>query len=704
MKKKEYSIEFGGKTLTAEFSDLADQTNGSVLVRYGNTIVFATAVMSKEEREGIDFFPLTVDFEEKFYAAGKILGGRFQKREGKPTDEAILAGRIVDRTIRPLFPDYLRHEVQVIVTVLSIQEDDPDVIAVIAASLALGVSDIPWNGPVSGVRIGRHKNNDQFEINPTYTSRYSNDSVLDLLVCGAKDINMIEVGAHEMTEDTIMLGFEKGLEEMEKLNAFQNKIIKEIGKEKRNIPKPEMPSEISALFAENIENKLSESVFSGPGKKKLEELKQDWLKLSKEKLGEEIVLKADSLFEEKVNDLIHNEAIDNNRRPDARKLNEIRPLFAQAGGISPIHHGAGIFYRGGTHVMSILTLGGPKDAQLMENMEPSDSKRFMHHYNFPPFSTGETGRLGGTNRRMIGHGALAEKALQAVIPSKEVFPYTIRVVSESLASNGSTSMGSTCASTLALMDGGVPIKAPVAGIAIGLMMRNPKEYKILTDIQGPEDHHGDMDFKVAGTREGITAIQLDVKVSGIPLHVLKEGLAAAKEARYTILDVIQKEIAAPRTETSPFAPEIFTFKIKKEQIGLVIGSGGKTVNEIREKTGADIDIELDGTVFVTGRNGGARKAVEVIQAMTKEYKRGEIFKGIVTKVLDFGAIVEIGPGTEGLVHISEIAPFRIDRIDAYLKPGEVVSVIIKDIDDKDRIKLSIKEVDPEFAKKKQTKT
>lgn len=700
MQKKEYSIDLGGKELTATFTDLADQANGSVMVRYGNTVVLATAVMSKGEKEGVDYLPLSVEFEEKFYAAGKILGGRFQKREGKPTDEAVLSGRIVDRTIRPLFEQYIRHEIQVVVTVLSIQDDDPDMLAVIAASLALGVSDIPWGGPVGGIRIGKHKDSDEFEINPSYTSRNSPDTELDLVVCG-KDatINMIEVGSKEVSEDVILKGMERAMMEIERLEAFQSKIIKEIGKEKRVIAKPELPKEIPHLFEKHISKKLHPAIFSGPGKMNLDALKGEWLtEIVKE--NEEWEMQAEVYFEEQVNNLIHTEAVENEKRPDGRKLDEIRSLYAQAGGISPIHHGLGIFYRGQTHVMSVLTLGGPSDTQLLDGMELQMDKRFMHHYNFPPFSTGEVGRVGGANRRMIGHGALAEKALHAVIPHKEAFPYTIRLVSESMASNGSTSMASVCASTIALMDGGVPISAPVAGIASGLMMLDHKKYKVLTDIQGPEDHHGDMDFKVAGTRRGVTAVQMDVKVDGIPLHILEEAFEKAKKARFEILDVIEKEIKTPRAELSPFAPEIHIVKIKKEQIGLIIGSGGKTINEIKEKTGTEIDIEEDGTVFITGKNGSAKKAGMIIEALTHEYKKGETTKGTIVKIFEFGAIAEIGPNTEGLIHISEIAPFRVDKVGDYLNIGDVVSVIIKEVDDRDRIRLSIKDADPDFAKNK----
>lgn len=632
MNSKQYSIEIGGKVLIAEFNNLAEQAHGSVTLRYGNTVVLATAVMGKEEKN-VDFFPLTVEYEERFYASGKILGSRFIRREGKPTDEAILSGRIVDRTIRPLFEHHIRNEVQVVLTVLSIDEDDPDVVSVIGASLALGTSDIPWNGPVSAVRIGH---NNGFHINPSYIERKKADISLDLVACGKDgNINMIEVAGKECDEKELGMALVKASEEIEKIQKWQENIIKEIGKVKRVIEKPKLPSGMEELFNSNILIKLKDSIFNKKESENdvhFEQIKKDWLKIFQEKYPEDNKGVAERYLEDEVNKLIHDEAIDNNKRVDGRGMDEIRPLYAKAGGISPILHGSGVFYRGRTHVLSVLTLGGPGDAQVLDGMEIAQDKRFMHHYNFPPFSTGETGRIGSTNRRMIGHGALAEKALLPVIPQKEVFPYTIRIVSEAFSSNGSTSMGSVCGSTIALMDGGVPIKAPVAGIASGLMMRETKsgiigkifgnkkyEYKILTDIQGPEDHHGDMDFKVAGTRAGITAVQMDVKVSGIPIPILIEAFEKAKIARHKILDVIEKEISKPRSEISNNAPKIITVSIDKDKIGLVIGTGGKTIKEIKEKTGVDeINIEDDGTIFITGKNGSAEKAREIIKIITTD--------------------------------------------------------------------------------------
>jgi len=574
MEKKEYSLDIGGEKLVAQFSNLADQADGSVIMRYGNTALLATVVMSKNVKEGLSYFPLKVDYEERFYAAGQILGSRFMRREGRPSDEAVLTGRVVDRTIRPLFNQGMRYDVQVVITVLSMGEYDPDVLGVIGASLALATSDIPWNGPVSAVRIGKKNGDGEFDVNSSYAFRDSDEFSLDLLACGKeKQINMIEVGAQEVKEDIINEALQKASKEIEKVQEWQKKIVKEIGKEKRDVTIEEVSKEIIDLFTTEIEGKLEGAIFSGPGKASHHKLGNEWKEILKEKLPDANVGFALDYLEEKADDLIHTKALEEDKRADGRGLDEVRGLYAQAGGISEMLHGTGIFYRGGTHVMSVLTLGGPDDAQLIDGMEIQMKKRFFHHYNFPPFSVGETGRVGGFNRRQIGHGALAEKALRAVLPSKEVFPYTIRVVSEAFASNGSTSMASVCGGTLALMDAGVPIKAPVAGIAIGLMLESRKlkvesrkqKYKLLTDIQGPEDHHGDMDFKVAGTREGVTAVQMDVKVDGVSITILSEAFEKAKTARLKILDVIENEIAKPRPDISPRAPKIIVITIKPSQ-------------------------------------------------------------------------------------------------------------------------------------------
>lgn len=698
MNTKEYELEVNGAILKAAFTDLADQANGSVLISYRNTTILVTACMSKKEKDG-DFFPLTVDFEERFYAAGKILGSRFIRREGRPSDESILAGRVVDRTIRPLFDQHIRFDIQVIVTAISIGDDDPDILSVIGASLALGTSNIPWNGPVSAVRIA--KIGEEFKINPTYAEREDPELTLDLTACGKDgNINMIEVAAKEISNELADQSLALASKEIEKIQAWQKQIISEIGKPKREFVAPKMPDEVVALFEKEIRPKFKDVIFSGPGKEAINNLKEEWVKISKENLPEIKSAFFDEHFEIEIDKLIHEEAIKNQKRPDGRNLDEVRPLFAKAGGVSSMLHGSGIFYRGGTHVFSALTLGGPGDTQVIDNMEMSTKKRFMHHYNFPSFSTGETGRSGGLSRRAVGHGYLAEKALIPVIPSKEDFPYTIRVVSESLASNGSTSMGSVCAASLALMDGGVPIKSPVAGIASGLMMKNKDEYALLTDIQGPEDHHGDMDFKVAGTRTGITAIQMDVKVDGIPLKILSGALVKAENARLHILETIEKELGAPRKEISEHAPKILTIKINPDFIGLVIGTGGKTIREISEKTGATLEIEEDGTVFITGKNGSAEEAKKIVEDMTHEYKQGEKYQGEVVRIVEFGAFVRIGHDAEGLVHVSEMAPFRVDNVRNYLKEGDIVPVVVKEIDEKNRISLSIKQANPDFLKKK----
>jgi polyribonucleotide nucleotidyltransferase len=702
MEINEYSIEIGGKTLTAQFNNIADQSHGSCIVRMGNTVVLATAVMSKKPIDA-NFFPLRVDYEERFYAAGQILGSRFVRREGKPSEEAVLSGRVVDRTIRPLFNQKMRHEVQVVVTILSIGEDDPDVLAVLASSLALSTSHIPWNGPVSAIRIGK-MGGAELIINPTYTSR-KGETEMDILCCGKDNlVNMIEVGSKEVNENRVIDGLKKAIEEIERLQEWQKKIIQEIGKTKIEVTQKEIPKEIETLFNTHIRPTLKEDAFGEAGKGKLNAVASTWEALVKEHLGETQTSEALEYFDEALNNLLHEEAIHNNSRADGRKLHEIRPLYAQAGGISDTLHGTGVFFRGGTHVLSVLTLGGPEDTQVVEGMEEQSNKRFFHHYNFPPYSTGEVGRVGGFNRREIGHGALAEKAIEAVLPPLDQFPYTIRIVSEALASNGSTSMASVCGSTLALMDAGVPIKNPVAGIAMGLMYENDKKYAILTDIQGPEDHHGDMDFKVAGTREGVTAVQMDVKVLGVPIHILEEAFSLAKNARLQILDVIESHIPIPRKEISSYAPRIVSMKVRPEQIGMVIGSGGKTINEIKSVTKVkEITIEDDGTIFISSTNKDPQAAAEaktMIESITREYKAGDRVEGIVEKVLDFGAIVRFGPNADGLVHISEVAPFRIEKISTVLEPGEKIPVIVKGVDERGRIKLSLKEADPDFAKRK----
>ena len=700
MQKKEYSVEIGGKTLTAIFSDLAEQAHGSVILKYGETIVLATACMSHDKQAGLGFFNLTVDYVEKFYAAGKILGSRFVRREGRPSEEAILACRVIDRTLRPLFDQSIRHAVQIIVTVLSVDENDPTVLAVNAASLALSVSNIPWNGPVGCARIGKY-DTENLTINPSQNLRLNEDAPykFDLTVCGKNGrINMIEASARQAKEEELEEALQKASAEIAKLENFQKKIADEIGKEKRVIEKEVVLPESVALFNEKILPKMEDALFSGAGKAKIDALHTEWNNLVREKFSErEDFAVEDNLFDDTENDILQKKAIEENKRADGRAMDEVRDLYAQAGGLSSQLHGSGIFYRGGTHVLSVLTLGGPEDRNLVDGLQLRVEKRFMHHYNFPPYSGGEVGRAGFTNRREIGHGALAEKALAMVLPAVSEFPYTMRLVSESMASNGSTSQASICASTLALMDGGVPIKAPVAGIAMGLMHETDEKYKIWTDIQGPEDHYGDMDFKIAGTREGVTAIQLDIKMEGVPIKILGEAMKQSKKARTTIIDRIEKEIPKPRENISPNAPKILIIKIDPAKIGLVIGGGGKTIKDIMEKTGAEITIEDDGMIYLTGKNGSAEKAKAIVEEMTHEFKVGEILKGEVVKIADFGVFVSLNPFTDGMVHVSEMAPFRVERVSDIIKEGMIVPVKVINIDaERGRIGLSIKEADRNF--------
>ncbi|MSU73833.1 polyribonucleotide nucleotidyltransferase [Candidatus Kaiserbacteria bacterium] len=704
MEKKVYSLEIGGKTMSAEFNDWADQANGSVLFRYGNSAVLATAVMGRESDK--DYFPLSVEYEEKFYAAGAILGSRFMRREGRPSDEAVLSGRIVDRTIRPLFPKGLKRDVQVIISVISLEDYDADILAVNAASLALATSDIPFKGPVSSVRIGIEDGSEELIVNPTYGQRSEElppKARMDLTVSG-KDglVNMIEVNAREVAESVLDKALAKASEEIEKIQVWQKGIIAEQGKAKKEFAAPDITPEIKTAFAEIIEPKLK-ALNGIMSKESFGEMKSEWAAQATLKFPDAKPQLLDGYFELRIDEYVHDLAIKEGKRVDGRALDEVRALRAQAGGISPVIHGTGLFFRGQTHVLAALTLGGPGDAQLLDTIEFQDTKKtFMLHYNFPPFSVGETGRVGGFNRRMTGHGALAEKSLRAVLPTKDVFPYTIRIVSECLASNGSTSMATVCAGSIALMDAGVPITRPVAGIAMGLMSdAKTGAYKVLTDIQGPEDHHGDMDFKVAGTSEGVTGVQMDVKVEGVSLKVLTEAFAQARKARLQILDVITKEIPAPRADISERAPKILTIVVKKDQIGLVIGPGGKMINGIRERTGADdITIEEDGTIFITGKGGAAEAALQEIADLTREYMVGDRFEGPVVRLMDFGAFVKLGPTADGLVHVSEVAPFRIGKISDAVALGDIVPVVIKEIDEKGRYNLSIKAADPEWAARK----
>jgi polyribonucleotide nucleotidyltransferase len=701
MQRKIYTTEFGGKTLTAEFNDLTTHTNGSVMLTYGETVVLITAVMGKSSGN-LPYFPLSVEFEEKFYAAGEILGSRFVRREGKPSDEAVLSARIVDRTIRPLFPAHIRIDIQVVVTVLAIGQDDPDILGVIGASLALGVSDIPWQGPVGVARIARRKTDGKIIINPTYQDRALGELDIEVLACGkGGKVNMIETAAFEISEKEIVSFLETAVGVHHELEKFQTEIINEIGKTKKEIPKAEVPEILEEIYQNTFGEQMRTMLFSGrAGKDHIYELKDLFLAAVCELETPVDQKLAGTFFEEMIDVELHKGAVLENKRADGRGMDDLRELYAQAGGISPVLHGSGIFYRGSTRIFSALTLGGREAAQLIDTIEERDvKKQFMHHYNFPPFSVGETGRIGGFNRRMIGHGALAEKALLPVIPDTATFPYTIRLVSETMSSNGSSSMGSVCASSLAMMDGGVPIVRPVAGIASGVMILGDK-YALLTDIQGPEDEFGDMDFKVAGTAEGVTAIQMDVKVDGISLQILGEALEKARLARLSILAVMTKAIPVPRANISPRAPEIISLKILPEQIGLVIGSGGKTINGIKAETGVEeIMIEDDGTVFVTGKNGTAGAAAERIRTMTKRYEIGERVEVTIIKLATFGAFAKIDSYNEGLIHISEVAPFRLESLEGVLVVGEKLPAIVSKLEE-GKIGLSIKQADPEFATKR----
>ncbi len=706
MHSKEYSLEVGGHTMTAVFSDLADQANGSVILKCEDTIILATAVISKSDKNNPGFFNLTVEYLEKFYASGLILGGQYNKREGRPSDEAILSARIIDRTIRPLFAHHIKNAVQVVATVLSVGRMDPGVMAVNACSLALAVSDIPWAGPVGAVLVSKPKTGGEMALDQYVPNTGESNYELDLTICGKEgNVVMIESMTYEYDESLMNTALDMAMPAINALEKWQRDIVAEIGKPKKDMPAPVLPEEVKNLFASTVGPKLP-TIFGTEPKKVTMALEEEWKNILSEKFpgeeNEKMLEVAEDYFNEMVDELFHVKALKENARADGRALDQVRALYAKAGDFSPVLHGTGIFYRGETHVLSILTLGGPETATAIEGMEIRGTKRFTHHYNFPGYSVGETGRFGGINRREMGHGFLAEKALYPMIPDKMDFPYTIRVVSESTASNGSTSQASICASTIALMDGGVPMKRPVAGVAMGLVLnvQNPTEYKILTDIQGLEDHHADMDFKVAGTRNGVTALQLDIKVGGVPVQAIKDAMVQAKKGRLEILDVIEKEISAPRADISASAPKILVMHIRPDQIGGVIGSGGKTIKAIREKTGAELTIEDDGTVYITGKNGAAEAALVIVQEMTHEYKIGEEMEGEVVKLLEVGAIVKISSSADGMVHISELAPWRVNKVTDLVKEGMKVPVKVVGVDlERGRISLSIKAAKPDFFPK-----
>jgi polyribonucleotide nucleotidyltransferase len=647
-------------------------------------------------RKGLDFFPLSVEYRERDYAAGKINGSRYIKREGRPSDEAVCNARLIDRAIRPRFPENFFKEIQVMNTVLSWDgENDPDVVGLLSSSLALSISDIPWEGPIAAVRVGRINN--EFVLNPTYKER--EESEIDLIFAGCEDgkdvlINMIEGGLKEVEESIVLGALDFAKKYLKELINFQKEIVAEVGKEKMPV-EPfsadiELEKEIREFLGDDLEKAIFQDKKTNTGEDK--RLRNKLVSFLGEKYPEEKekVNYAKDFFEKEVNRLIHKNIVENSKRPDNRKLDEVREIYCETG-LLPRTHGSGLFCRGKTKALSILTLGGPEDQQLFQEMEIVGKKRFMHHYNFPPYSTGEVKGIRGPGRREIGHGLLAEKALLPLIPDFKKFPYTIRIVSEIVSSNGSSSMASVCGSSLSLMDAGVPIERAVAGIAMGLF-EDPKtgNYKIATDIQGPEDHNGDMDLKVAGTEKGITVLQMDVKIKGITEQIMEEALVAAKKARIQILDSIKKVLPEPRASLSPYAPKISTIEINPEKIGMVVGPGGRTINKIIERTGAVINIQDSGTVFVTSEDEEAvKKAIIEIENITREAKVGEKFKGTVKKILDFGAFVEIFPGQDGLLHISKLGPGRVEKVEDVLKLGDTVSVEVISIDEHDRVSLKL---------------
>ena len=693
---KKYSVDFAGQILEIEIGKLAGQANGAVTARLGDTVVLATAVMAKEPRIGGDFFPLSVDYEEKFYARGKILGSRFMRREGRPSEEAVLNARLIDRAIRPLFNQSARNEVQIVTTVLSVDEkNDPDILAMNAASMALITSDIPWSGPIAAIRIG--KINGQWMLNPAFADRENGISDLVVSVSSDMKINMIEAGPlQELKEEELVEGIGFAQAALKNLIDFNKKIAGDFNTPKAIVAVADTDSDLRNEVAKflNADNALEKAIYDYSRDKterenNLANLKGH-LKEHLAGIDENKSKMAEFLFDEAINDVVHKNILEKDKRPDGRKMDELRNLSSEVGFL-PRTHGSGLFQRGETQILSALTLGSPSDELIIEGMIISTKKHFMHQYNFPPFSVGETGRMGAPGRREIGHGALAEKALLPMIPKKEDFPYAIRIVSEVLSSNGSSSMGSVCGSTLALMDAGVPITKPVAGIAMGLMSNKKGDYKILTDIQGPEDHHGDMDFKAAGTKDGITAMQMDVKINGIDIKILKETLEQTRKARLEILDNITKTIDKPRANLSPFAPRIITLQIAVDKIREVIGSGGKVINEIIATTGAAIDIEESGLIFITAENEeSGLKTKEIIEGIVKEYKVGEIVTGKVVNILDFGAIVEFGRGRDGMIHISELANRRVEKVTDVVNMGDEVTVKIKRVEN-GKISLSLKD-------------
>ena len=684
---KQYQAILGNKTILFETGKLAGQAGGAVTVRLGDTMVFAAACISPDVRPGMDFVPLTVDYEERMYAGGRIPGSFF-RREGKPTEEAILTARITDRPLRPLFPKDLRNEVQVILYSFSIDAENPiDILAVNAASAAIMISDIPWAGPVGAVRIGRIEG--EFVINPTYPDLEYSD--LDLRLAGTRDaILMVECGANEISEDVMVKALEFGHQALQPLIDVQEQMAKEVGKPKFAYAPFVVDEELAKNIFNRVQNPLNE-ILDQPYNKAD---RSEKLKTLEETINSEFITKdpesADKVnlaWENAYRTVVRDRILNRSARPDSRTLDEIRPIWCEVD-VSPRAHGSGLFTRGETQVLTLATLGSPREAQELDNLTPSESKRYIHHYNFPPFSTGEVKALRGASRRDIGHGALAERALLPVIPPETKFPYTLRLVSEVLSSNGSSSMASVCGSTLALMDTGVPIIAPVAGVAMGLVKENDR-YAILTDILGVEDHLGDMDFKVAGTERGITALQMDIKIKGISFGLMAEALEKARIARLAILDKILEVIPSPRPELKPHAPRITVVKIPVEKIGAIIGSGGKTIRSIQDETGTKIDIGEDGSVFIAATDGeSSRLAVERVESLTEMPIVGRIYTGKVVRTTDFGAFVEILPNVDGMVHISQLDSERVEKVEDIVRIGDELTVMVTDIDNQGKIRLS----------------
>ncbi|MBM7586880.1 polyribonucleotide nucleotidyltransferase [Bacillus pakistanensis] len=689
--KQEFSIDWAGRQMTVEYGQLAKQANGAVLIRYGDTVVLSTATASKEPKQ-LDFFPLTVNYEERLYAVGKIPGG-FIKREGRPSEKAILASRLIDRPIRPLFADGFRNEVQVISIVMSVDQNcSSEMAAMFGSSLALSVSDIPFEGPIAGVVVGLI--DDQFVINPTVEELEKSE--INLSVAGTKDaINMVEAGANEVSEEKMLEAIMFGHEEIKRLIAFQEEIVAKVGKEKIDVTLFELDKDIESSVRDMAGQELVSAIQvqeKHAREAAIKEVKEKVITSYEEKESDEETLKQvkkilDKLVKEEVRRLITEEKV----RPDGRNPDEIRPLSSQVG-LLPRTHGSGLFTRGQTQALSICTLGALGDVQILDGLGIEESKRFMHHYNFPQFSVGETGPIRGPGRREIGHGALGERALEPVIPNEKDFPYTIRLVSEVLESNGSTSQASICGSTLAMMDAGVPIKAPVAGIAMGLVSSG-EHYTILTDIQGMEDFLGDMDFKVAGTSKGVTALQMDIKIEGLSREILEEALLQAKRGRMHILESMLSTISESRQQLSQYAPKILTMAIKPDKIRDVIGPSGKQINKIIEETGVKVDIEQDGTIFISSVDEEAnKKAKKIIEDIVREVEVGQMYLGTVKRIEKFGTFVEIFSGKDGLVHISELAEERVRKVEDVVSIGDEILVKVIDIDNQGRVNLSRKAV------------